>query len=69
MGKIAAAPKHTTRLALQYREPTVVIPLSVWRKAEEVLEDQEAQSSPRFRERIRRARADVSKGRIIRPFR
>ena len=69
MGRVGAASKNRTTIALEYREPMVVIPLSVWRKAEELLEDQEALSSRRFRERIRRARADVAKGRTIRPFR
>jgi PHD/YefM family antitoxin component YafN of YafNO toxin-antitoxin module len=69
MARTGAAPKNRTTIALEYREPMVVIPLSTWRKAEELLEDQEALSSRRFRERIRRARADVAKGRTIRPFR
>jgi PHD/YefM family antitoxin component YafN of YafNO toxin-antitoxin module len=68
MGRTVAAPRNRTTIALDYREPMVVVPLSVWRKAEELLEDQEALSSPRFRERIRKARADVAKGRTIRPF-
>lgn len=56
-------------IALDYQEPMVVVPLSVWRKAEELLEDQEALSSRRFRERIRKARDDVASGRTVRPFR
>lgn len=68
MGRTGAAPRNRTTIALDYREPMVVVPLSVWRKVEELLEDQEALSSPRFRERVRRARADVVKGRTIRPF-
>ena len=68
MGRTVAAPRNRMTIALDYREPMVVVPLSVWRKAEELLEDQEALSSPRFRERVRRARADVAKGRAIRAF-
>jgi PHD/YefM family antitoxin component YafN of YafNO toxin-antitoxin module len=68
MGRAGAASKKRTAHAFDYREPMVIVPLSVWRKVEELLEDQEALSSPRFRERVRKAREDVAKGRTIRPF-
>ena len=46
----------------------VIAPLSVWRRAEEILEDQGALASPRYRQRIRKARAAAKKGRLVRPF-
>ena len=51
------------------REPLVLVPLSLWRKVEDLIEDQEALASPRFRRRVRKARADVAAGKVIRPFR
>ena len=68
MARAGAASRSRATVAFEYREPMVIVPLSVWRKAEELLEDQEALSSRRFRERVRKAREDVAKGRTIRPF-
>ena len=34
------------------KEPLVLVPLSLWRKAEEFLEDQEAMASARYLRRI-----------------
>ena len=68
MARTGAAPKNRTTIALECAEPMVVVPLSLWRRVEELLEDQEALSSRRFRERVRKARVDVTKGRAIRPF-
>ena len=50
------------------KEPLVLVPLSLWRKAEEFLEDQEALASVRYRRRIRKARADLAAGKVVFPF-
>ena len=51
------------------RQPLVLVPLSLWRKVEELLENQEALSSPRYLRRIRKARADMAAGKAVYPFR
>lgn len=55
-------------ITISSREPIVIVPLSVWRRAEEFLEDQEALASRRYRGRIRKARIDAAAGKRIRPF-
>ena len=50
------------------KEPLVLVPLSLWRKAEEFFEDQEALASARYRRRIRKARADIAGGKVVFPF-
>jgi hypothetical protein len=50
------------------KEPVVLVPLSLWRKAEDFLEDQEAFASKSYLRRIRKARTDVSAGKILFPF-
>jgi PHD/YefM family antitoxin component YafN of YafNO toxin-antitoxin module len=50
-------------------EPLVLVPLSLWRKAEDLLEDQEALASSRYVRRIRKARRDIAAGKVIHPFR
>jgi hypothetical protein len=50
------------------KEPLVLVPLSLWRKAEDFLEDQEALASNRYLCRIQKARADVAAGKIKYPF-
>ncbi len=47
------------------KEPMVLVPLKLWRKMESYLEDQEALASERFLRRIRKARADVAKGKVV----
>ena len=49
-------------------QPVVLVPLKLWRKIEEFLEDREALASKTFQRRIRKARQDVARGKIIRPF-
>ena len=44
---------------IKFREPLVLVPLSLWRKAEELLEDQEALASKRYLLRVERAREDI----------
>lgn len=51
------------------KEPVVLVPLKLWRKIEDCLEDQEALASEAFRRRIRKARRDVARGKIVYPFR
>jgi hypothetical protein len=53
---------------IKVREPVVLVPLSVWRKAEDLLEDQEALVSKRYLCRIERARAEIRSGKLVRPF-
>lgn len=53
---------------IKVREPVVLVPLSVWRKAEDLLEDQEALVSKRYLCRIERARAEICSGKLVRPF-
>ena len=50
------------------REPLVLVPLSLWRKVEDLLEDQEALASSRYLRRVERGRADVAAGRVVHPF-
>ena len=51
------------------KEPLVLIPLSLWRKVEDLLEDQEALASSRYVRRIRKARRDIAAGKAVYPFR
>jgi hypothetical protein len=51
------------------REPVVIVPLKLWRKFEDYLEDQEAAASQKFLKRIRKARKEAAKGKLIHPFR
>ena len=51
------------------RQPLVLVPLSLWRKVEELLEDQEALGSPRYLRRIQQARRDLAAGKRVYPFR
>jgi len=50
-------------------EPVVVVPLSLWRKIEDLLEDHEALKSKRYLRGIAKARQDIAAGKIIYPFR
>ena len=51
------------------KQAMVLVPLKLWRKMEDYLEDQEALASPNFLRRIRKARANVAGGKIVYPFR
>jgi len=53
---------------IKSREPLVLVPLSLWRKAEELLEDQEALASKRYLRRVERARDDIRSKKLVRPF-
>ena len=53
---------------IKIREPRVLVPLSLWRKAEELLEDQEALASKRYLRRVERAREDIRSRKLVRPF-
>jgi len=67
MGNLTTAAKPLT-LKIG-REPLVLVPLSLWRKVEDFLEDQEALASVRYARRIRKARRDIAAGKAIYPFR
>ncbi len=49
------------------KTPMVVIPLSVWGKIENYIEDLEMINSPSLRKNIKKARAEVKKGLVV-PF-
>lgn len=51
------------------KQPVVLVPLKLWQKLEDYLEDQEALSSKKYLRRIQKARKDISNGKIIFPFR
>lgn len=51
------------------KEPVVLVPLKVWRKFEDYLEDQEALASQKFLRRIRKSRRDAARGKLVYPFR
>ena len=53
---------------IKFREPLVLVPLSVWRRAEELLEDQEALASKRYLRRVERARDGIRSKKLVRPF-
>ena len=50
------------------KEPVVLVPLKLWRKFEDYLEDQEALASKRFLRKIRAARKQAASGKLIYPF-
>ena len=51
------------------KQPMVLVPLKLWRKMEDYLEDQEALASKSFLRRIRKARSEVVRGKVVYPFR
>lgn len=67
VNKTAQLRKKET-VTINSREPMVIVPLSVWRRAEELLEDQAALASERYRRRIQKARIDAAEGKLVRPF-
>lgn len=50
------------------KEPVVLVPLSLWRKVEDLLEDQAALASPRYLRRIEKSRKDLAAGKAVFPF-
>ncbi|MEK7635731.1 MAG: hypothetical protein AAB405_01415 [Patescibacteria group bacterium] len=50
------------------KEPMILLPLNLWQKFEDYLEDQEALSSKRFIRRIEKSREDISLKKLIYPF-
>jgi len=67
MGNVTMLAKsQTVRVG---KEPLVLVPLSLWRKVEDLLEDQEALASSRYVRRIRKARRDITAGKAVYPFR
>ena len=67
MGNVTMLAKsQTVRIG---KEPLVLVPLSLWRKVEDLLEDQEALASSRYVRRIRKARRDIAAGKAVYPFR
>ena len=67
MSKAAQLRKKGT-ITINSREPMVIVPLSVWRRAEELLEDQQALASQNYRRKIQKARTDAAEGKLVRPF-
>jgi len=67
MPKTAGLRKGAT-VTILGREPMVVIPLSLWRRVEDLLENHEALASRRFLRRVQKARSDAAQGRLVRPF-
>ncbi|MBI4478400.1 MAG: hypothetical protein HY651_00070 [Acidobacteria bacterium] len=51
------------------KEPMVLVPLKVWQKMEDFLEDREALSSKNYLRRVRKARTDAARRKLIYPFR
>ena len=51
------------------KEPVVLVPLSLWRKIEDSLENRDALSSQKFLRRIRQARKQAASGKLLYPFR
>jgi len=67
MGNVTVLPKsQTIRVG---KEPLVLVPLSLWRRLEDLLEDQEALASGRYLRRVQRARGDIAAGKAVYPFR
>jgi len=54
---------------IRVSEPLVLVPLSLWRRAEDLLEDQKALGSKRYLRRIERAREDIRLRKLVHPFR
>ena len=50
------------------KEPMVLLPLKLWQKFEDYLEDQEALSSERFIRRIQKSRKEIVSKKLIYPF-
>jgi hypothetical protein len=53
---------------IKTREPLVLVPLSLWHKVEELLEDQEALASKRYLRRVKQEREEIHSGNVVRPF-
>ena len=67
MSKAAQLRKKGT-ITINSREPMVIVPLFVWRRAEELLEDQQALASQNYRRKIQKARTDAAEDKLVRPF-
>ncbi|MEK7575602.1 MAG: hypothetical protein AAB491_00735 [Patescibacteria group bacterium] len=51
------------------KDPVVLVPLKIWKKMEDYIENQEALSSKKYLQKIKQARKDILKGKLIYPFR
>lgn len=67
MGQVAILDK-TTAIRIG-KEPVVLVPLKLWRQAEDYLEDKEALASKRFVRKIAKGRKDAASGKLVYPFR
>jgi PHD/YefM family antitoxin component YafN of YafNO toxin-antitoxin module len=47
------------------KEPSVLLPLSLWEELQERLEDLEAVSSANYRRKIDRAKTEIKEGKIV----
>lgn len=50
------------------KEPMVLLPLKLWQKFEDYLEDQEALASKKFIRHIQKARKEIASKKLIYPF-
>ena len=50
------------------KKPMVLLPLNLWQKFEDYLEDQEALTSSKFIRRVQKARKEIISKKIIYPF-
>ncbi len=51
------------------KNPVVLVPLKIWKKMEDYIENQEALSSRKYLQKIKQARKDILKDKLIYPFR
>ena len=51
------------------KDPVVLVPLKIWKKMDDYIENQEALSSKKYLQKIKQARKDILKGKLIYPFR
>ena len=67
MNKISVIEKYKT---IQIgKEPVVLVPFRLWQKMEDYFEDREALSSKNYLRRIQKARQDITKRKLVFPFR
>lgn len=50
------------------KNPVVLVPLKIWKKMEDYIENQEALSSKKYLQKIKQARKDILRGKLIYPF-
>lgn len=50
------------------KNPVVLVPLKIWKKMEDYIENQEALSSKKYLQKIKQARKDILRDKLIYPF-